>query len=152
VSVCEGTPLFSLRAVGPTGRRQGHIYRVRGKCANIWGLRSELQIPKGSRAYPPASRERERWRAGTPNIGARRCPVEFFLRYGLSKKGVPSLHIPRLFTPAGLGFIPHQKAHTKSHEQANSNRRPPGGGRRANSQNISCPGILTPKASGVTSH
>jgi len=27
-------------------------------------------------------------------MGSRRCPVEFFSRYGLSKKGVPSLHIP----------------------------------------------------------
>ena len=40
-----------------------------------------MQIPRSSGAQ-------------TPNIGSRQCPVEFFLRYGLSKKVVPSLHTP----------------------------------------------------------
>jgi hypothetical protein len=92
--LCEATPLFSLRAVGPTGRRQGHIYIVSGKWPNIWCLGIEWQTPRSSVAYPPASPERERWRAGAPNIGSRRCPVEFFSRYGPSKKGVPSLQTP----------------------------------------------------------
>lgn len=60
---------------------QGHIYFVRGKLPNIWGLNSSKEIPK-------------RLVAQTPNIGSRLCPVEFFLRYGLSKRLWPSSYTP----------------------------------------------------------
>ena len=53
-----------------------------------------MQTPRSSGSHPSASPERERWREGTPNMGSRRCSVEFFLRYGLSKKGMPSLQTP----------------------------------------------------------
>jgi len=44
---------------------QGHIYFVRGKLPNIWGLKRKKEIPK-------------RLVAQTPNIGSRLCLVGFF--------------------------------------------------------------------------
>ncbi len=47
----------------------------------------------GTGAHPPASPERAHARDGgqePQNMGSLRCPVEFFLRYGLSKRAEAS--------------------------------------------------------------
>jgi hypothetical protein len=42
-------PIFSLRGVGPTGRRQDHIYFVKRWQPNIWGLRNSIDFHRKDR-------------------------------------------------------------------------------------------------------
>ena len=51
------------------------------KRSNIWDSKNSEKIPMGPEAR-------------IPNIGARPCQVEFFVRYGLKKKSWPAWKTP----------------------------------------------------------